>query len=174
MSSCSLHICSCSSLITFRTDCRKEERGEKALRVSHLSDTGPGKSGPGGGQHADGEQQVAPGVTAHFPHRNGKTFFLRPAPWMGLRCTLNEPPAAPQCHTGGPSLHIGNDAQGLVRADRHTYGCNPSHTRDRCQPPPPQPQHTAHLRTLTRPTELSLTPRSRPHSLPPTPNHTSP
>jgi hypothetical protein len=30
MSSCSLHICSCSSLITFRTDCGKEEKGEKS------------------------------------------------------------------------------------------------------------------------------------------------
>lgn len=32
MSSCSLHICSCSSLITFRTDCGKEEKGEKSTQ----------------------------------------------------------------------------------------------------------------------------------------------
>ena len=62
MSSCSLHICSCSSLITFRTDCRKEERGEKSTqRQSALTRGTPWESRTEGRKCAVGH----PGVTVH-------------------------------------------------------------------------------------------------------------
>lgn len=62
MSSCSLHICSCSSLITFRTDCRKEERGEKSTqRQSALTRGTPWESRTEGRKCAAGH----PGVTVH-------------------------------------------------------------------------------------------------------------
>lgn len=65
---CSLHICSCSSLITFRTDCRKEEREErKALRVSLRSHTElPGKAEQKDGRACAGHPGDAAHVTAFF------------------------------------------------------------------------------------------------------------
>ena len=111
MSSCSLHICSCSSLITFRTDCRKEEKGEKALRVNQLSDT----EFPKGASQKEGRMEGRvkgvssrghPAGTVCDPHSlygepKDVALFLRPAPSLGQPWGLNKHLVAPCAIRGG-------------------------------------------------------------------------
>lgn len=94
MSSCSPRICSCSSLITFRTDCRKEERGEKGAQHSGS----PRTRGRAGGRSAGRPAVTAP---SRALRRNQKTGVFRACATRssGLACNRNSPPAAPLSHT---------------------------------------------------------------------------
>ena len=128
MSSCSLHICSCSSLITFRTDCRKEERGEKSTqRQSALTRGTPWESRPEGRKCAAGH----PGVTVHDHLLSSQepkdAVFSLTCPIRRPVLQFEQPPTNAFVPYWGPSLPVRvRDAESSNSRDGRTCGHTPS------------------------------------------------
>ena len=171
MSSCSLHICSCSSLITFRTDCRKEERGEKGTQGQSALTRG---SSLGKQNRRTEVCSGAPGgslsMTTWSLQRNQKMrCFPSPAPSAGLSCNL-KPPAPWQCLRAilGSIITCPHPRYRVQQWQRWAYiGTHPVYTHQR---PPQTYQHlsTWDTRHTTRSRVLnpkhSLTPNTTPDS----------
>lgn len=142
MSSCSLHICSCSSLITFRTDCRKEEKGEKAPKVSQLSDPGfltrAAQTEACRGGATGGQRSLQP--SAFFTGTKGHDTFPEACPIFRLVLQF-EPPTAPWGHPGMSTSEARSPATAETgtHMDRSTLYTRQCFT---CQLPPKHAQVT--------------------------------